>query len=441
MRKSFLLSGILLASFLALRCDGKQVDDDDDDAGESGESGEGGKAGKGGSAGKGGATGGSAGSSVAMGGASGSSAPGTGGISASGGTGGAGAAPATGGTGGTGGTGESGMAGEPGTGGTTGGTDGTGGTTGGTGGTGGTTGGTGGTGGTAGMGPVSGAGGTAGKGGSGGKAGTGGTGGKAGSGGAAGSGGKSCGVGEGLALTSEPGTAGVTGWIEGDNNCVGIQGAVQVSMDLEGSSITLTETDGQICVSGHAEQVVSGNFEDYWGTFVSIQLNNPGTGVANPYDSTTYGVDGFSFTLSGEDVPVEIRPTLIVNGSTAQYCKRICAEGDQSMLLSEANLDCWDGTAGATPSATALTILRFAIPSIETADVTFDFCIDELAAITDNVSIGNPGECPVTPPDPIDSCEGRCGDEPSTEFACQCDGYCLDYDDCCSDFLTLCMSG
>jgi hypothetical protein len=212
-------------------------------------------------------------------------------------------------------------------------------------------------------------------------------------------------------------------------------------MDLEGSSITLTETNGKICVSGHAEQVVGEDFDAYWGAFVSIQLNNPGTGVANPYNSTTYGVDGFEFTLTGEDIPVEIRPTLVVNGSTTQYCKRICDSGVQSMLLSQAHADCWEGDTGATPSATALTFLRFAIPSIEAGDVTFDFCIDELAAITDNVSVGNPGECPVTLPDPIDSCVDRCLDDPSLEFACQCDGYCLEYDDCCSDFLDVCVSG
>jgi hypothetical protein len=434
MRKSFLLSGILLASVLALRCDGKpnDDDDDDDDAGESGESGQGGK---GGGAGKGalpggkGGVGGSAGSSLSMGGASGSVSAGSGGDPATGGTG-SGGSPATGGSGGTGIAGDAGMAGEPAAGGTNGGTDGTGGTTGGTDGTGGTTGGTDGTGGTTG--------------GTDGTGGTGGTG-EAGSGGGAGagtggSGGTSCGTGEGLALTSEPGTAGVTGWIEGDNNCVGIQGAVQVGADLAGSTITLTETDGKICVSGYAARVVASDFDSYWGAMVTVQLNNPGTGAALPYNATTYGVDGFSFSIVGEAVPPEIRPTLIVSTSTIdQYCKRICAAGDQSMLLSQAHLDCWEGSAGATPSPTTLTTLRFSIPSVTTDDTLFDFCIEDLAAVTDNVSIGDPGECPEAPVDPLTSCVDRC-----TEYTpgapCQCDSTCVSNDDCCEDFVDECVS-
>jgi hypothetical protein len=431
MRKSFLLSGILLASVLALRCDGKpDDDDDDDDAGESGESGEGGK---GGGAGKGalpagkGGVGGSAGGPVSMGGASGSVSPGSGGDPATGGTG-SGGSPATGGTGGMGGTGDAGdtgMAGEPGTGGTSGGTDSTGGTSGGTD----TSGGTGGASGKSGAGGNAGSGGSAGKGGAGGGAGA----------GAGGSGGKSCGTGEGLALTSEPGSAGVTGWIEGDNNCVGIQGAVQVGADLAGSTITLTETDGKICVSGYAARVVGSDFDSYWGAMVTVQLNNPGTGAALPYDATTYGVDGFSFSIVGEAVPPEIRPTLIVSTSTIdQYCKRICAAGDQSMLLSQAHLDCWEGSAGATPSPTTLTTLRFSIPSVATGDTLFDFCIEDLAAITDNVSIGDPGVCP-EPPDPLTSCVGRCGMY-SMEAACQCDSNCISNDDCCEDFVDECGS-
>jgi hypothetical protein len=422
MRNSFLLSGVLLASFLAMRCDGGyKGDDDDGDSGQSGESGKGGKGMVGGSAGKSTAAGrgGSAGSATTTGGTGGDSASGgTGGDMTPGGTGGDSASGGTGGDSASGGTGgDDSMGGEPGTGGSTGGTGGD------------EPGGTGGA--------SAGSGGSSGKGGS---AGTGGSAGKGGSAGSGGTGGLSCGTGEGLALTPVRGSAGATGWIGGETNCVGIQGAVQTLNDTSGSTITLdlAELDaGHICVSGHAEQVLGGDFANDWGASIDVQLNNPGTGYAYPYDASTYGVDGFAFTLSGTDVPAEVRSELIVDSAQTQYCKRICASGSQSILVTQAHEECWTGDTGLTPSATSLYYLRFLLPASADGDVTFDFCIDSLAAITNGSSVGNPGTCPEPePPDPY-SCVGYCG---TSSPDCYCDSLCVDYPvGCCSDYASVCL--
>jgi hypothetical protein len=403
-----LFPGLLLTGFLTSQCslfDSKNSSDDDDDGGDggggqSGESTTGGSSGSGsgragrpstggtGSAGKGGSgTGGNDGGTTSVGGSA------TGG-SATGGDGNTGALggsnPGSGGDGATGGTVESG-----GTGGALGGSGGGGGVGGSSGGTGGSSGGTGGSG-----------------------------------------GGLSCGAGEGLALPIEPGEDAQSAWIDGSSNCVGIQGALYPSVDEVGSSLTITDSDGRICVAGTVKRVLSGDFDNYWGARLVIQLNNDGDATALPYDAVTHGVDGFKFTLSGSAVPEELRPTLFNSASATQYCKRVCATGAQSILLSEAHVDCWEGTTGSTPTGTSLERLEFTIPSNELADIPFDFCIEALTAITNGTTVGDPGTCPETTPS--GSCEGLCG---STAATCYCDALCLDdLTGCCPDFEAACLN-
>jgi hypothetical protein len=393
-----LIPALLLTGFLTSQCslfDSKNPDDDDDDGGESGESTKGGASGGAGgpstggtgSAGKGGSgTGGNDGGTTSVGGSAigGSSTGGDGNTGAIGGTdAGAGGDPSSGGTGGGGGTG----------------------------------------------GALGGTGGASGAGRSGG--GTGGTGG-VGTGGSAG--GLSCGIGQGFELPIEPGEDSQSGWIDASSNCVGIQGALYPIVDVIGSSMTITDTEGRICLQGTSKRVVQGDFTTYWGARLVIQLNNSGDSTPLPYDAVAQGVEGFEFTLSGAVIPLEIRPTLFNSGSATQYCKRICASGAQSILLSEATVDCWDGESAVTPAGTSLERLEFSIPSSASTDVTFDFCIEGLAAIVNDTTVGDPGTCAGS----TDTCENACGFATET---CACDSFCLeDLTGCCADFEAVCLS-
>ncbi|HEY3493269.1 MAG TPA: hypothetical protein VGK73_01230 [Polyangiaceae bacterium] len=343
--------------------------------------------------------------------------------------------------GGTAGTGASGgasaaggSAGSSGTAGTTGGNAGSSGAAGSSGGSAGSSGGGAGAGG-AGAGGGSGAGGSSA--GTAGTAGAGGSGGSAGKGGASGSGGSSGGActlpGQGLELVMGPGDYPDSGWIDRSGNCLGIQGAVYAYADTRGSSIELTPANGRICVEGVSAQVLGGDYANYWGTMVVVQLNNPGTGALLSYNAAQYGIDGFEFRLSGPDVPDEVRPEITAHPQL-QYCKQVCASGEQSILFSEAHLECWDGTNGATPNASAIVTLHFRVPSNPFGDVPFEFCIDDLTAITDGAPVGDPGEC-TSPGDPS-SCEGFCGD--MAPSGCFCDYLCEDTGDCCDDFEAVC---
>lgn len=406
MRQARLLfPAFILTGFLTSQCsifDSKHSSDDDDDGGDggAGQAGEstskggsggtkGGTTGKGGtsSAGKGGSgTGGNDGGTTSVGGSSrgGSASGGDGNTGALGGT--------SSGTGGDVSSGGSGAIDSGGSGGTLGGSGGTGGSNGGTG--------TGGSG-------------------------TGGSG-----------GGLTCGAGEGTDLVIEAGEETQSAWIDASGNCFGVQGALFAAVDEVGSSMTITDTNGRICVQGVATQVLGEDFADYWGARLVIQLNNDGAGTALPYNAVSHGLDGIRFTLTGTDVPDEIRPTFFNSGSASMYCKRVCASGSQSILLSEAHLDCWEGTTGSTPTGTTLERLEFSIPSSSAGDVSFDFCVEDLAVIDDGVTVGSPGVCPET--GGPDSCYGLCGYDADN---CYCNVGCLDsLVGCCADFEAVCLT-
>jgi len=166
-----------------------------------------------------------------------------------------------------------------------------------------------------------------------------------------------------------------------------------------------------------------------------IELNNDGAGTLLPYNAQSHDVTGVSFTLTGSSVPDEIRPTFFNAASATPYCKRICAPGGQSILLTEAYEDCWNENVTATPTGTTLERLEFSIPSRADEDVTFDFCIEDLTARQSTLSTGDPGICPLLT-DP-DSCAGLCG---SLGDNCYCDSFCLeDLTGCCADFEAVCL--
>jgi len=496
MKRSLLVPGMLVSALFAMRCtSGGDASDDDGTggttAGKGGGAGVGAGAGTGGKAGSGG-KGGTAGSTSSVcdpgdtrtcvgpgscdGGQvcrddgsgwedcdCGTSTGGTGGSGNSGGEGGEGATMSSGGSGGTGGSG-----GDAGSGAVSG--------------TGGTNAGGAGSGGTSGAGATSGAGGAgaggAGAGGAGaggtnaGGAGAGGTGnGGAGSGGGGTAG---CANSPGLELIPAPGQVTNTGWVDRDTNCINVEGSVYLQKDVAASNIYSTSMNGHVCVAGHVEQVVNNDFATQWGVVVVFQLNNVG-GNALPYDATPNGIDGFKFTLSGANIPSEIRPRYRVDGSAAEYCRQICATGTQSILFSDAHPSCWTGGNSATPNTTQLTLIEFHIPSRTSGDVTFDFCIDDVTAITDSVSVGNPGTCggggsggaggaggtggtggagaggtsgsggtsggggTAGSGNSDDSCVGNCGG-PSNSGDCWCDLDCETNGDCCTDYAPLCGS-
>jgi len=338
-----------------------------------------------------------------------------------------------GGEGATAGIGEAGVPGNRGDGGGSG-TGGFGGEHAGSGGSGGT-GGVSASGGTGGVSASGGAGGVSASGGAGGVSASGGIGGVAGKAGAGGSGALTCSsASDGLAIVADAGKTAGAGWIDATQNCVGIQGAIYTKVDDHGSTMKLTSTDGEICVSGVSKRVEYSDYEEYTGAKLIIDLHTSSTETAGPYDASAYGVKGFAFTISGSSVPGELRPTLTNYGFGTQFCERLCAAGAQELLYGQAHASCWTGTTGTTPAGTNLQYLEFSVPSNSSSDVPFNFCVSGLSAMLDAVPIGDLGTCPLTygPQSCVTGCSG--GDS-----VCHCDSQCESFGDCCPDYATECL--
>jgi len=441
MKRSFLVSAVILSAFFAMRCGG---------GGSTGDPvGNGAKAGSGGSAGS--AVGGSSGrAGGSQSGTSGSSSshctPGetqacVGPGSCEGGqyclTDGSGWGPCdcgdtTGGTGGgsSGGTGGGDSGGDTssgGSGGSTGGSGGNGGNTGGNGGSNGGNGGSSGSNGGASGSSGAGAGGIAGAGAVSGAAG-------AGAGGTAGTAG-ACSPSDLIKIPIGPGMTANTGWIDRASNCAGIQGNIYAETDGVGSTITVTQMNDDICFAGQTEQVVGGDLETYWGVTITIELNNDGMGGVDPYDATRYGVDGFVWAVTGS-LFRESRPTLRVDGRATEYCKQQCGTGLHWILISGAHPICSQGVSTTTPNPARLTLLQIRIPATSQADMPFDFCINELQAITNNMTWSDPIDCSPSPS--ASHCAGHCGETAPRPSNCYCDVNCTSVGDCCSDYVAEC---
>jgi hypothetical protein len=321
---------------------------------------------------------------------------------------------------------------------------------GGSGGTGGSTTAGGGTTGEAGTGGVAngGSGGVAGSSGSGGNpsAGAGGVGGTAGSGGSGGQ--LNCGVpGAGLELIPEPGTDADSGWISGTSNCVGIEGTIFGYTDELGSTISIVESDGRICVEGEATAVLNGNFLDYWGSVVAFELNHQ-EGVALAYDADAYGVTGFALQISGSNVPERLR-VRYRDVSDEEFCVAVSGAGSYSVSLDATHPECWEPGDTSTPDPGEITRLEVHVVSENGGDIPFDFCIDNITAIqSDDGGEGGAGGSGAggagaggagaggAGGGTSDSCVGSCGD--FAPGGCACDGLCVDAGDCCEDFVDVC---
>lgn len=222
-----------------------------------------------------------------------------------------------------------------------------------------------------------GGGGVGGAGGGGGISGVGGVGG----GGVGGAGGAGGGTGTGLVLLP------ADGFVSGSTNGVGIQGYFYTYGDGFGTinPASFVGAGNQICVNGSTATVVGGDFGTYYGSGLGVSLNQAeGTNTtAGPYDATAHGLLGFSFTITGATVPPTLSVSLKLVGSNVAYCKLLSGGGPATVLLSEVQADCTGAApGGGLPSGAAIEALQWHIGGAQDAPVPFDFCVTNLAALT-----------------------------------------------------------
>lgn len=289
-------------------------------------------------------------------------------------------------------------------------------------------------------------GGSAGKGGSsgnGGSSGGPGSGGSAGNGGSSGSGGNDgCPGAPRVGCDAEPpATTNVPlthddGWVQACS--LDLVGALFTVADAEGSSIAPQCFSGaptSICVQGTAARAV-GDPADYWGAAVGLRFCNPDTAscaVTTHWYPQNHGVLGFTFNLTGPEIPQELRLTVrSVDG--VDYCAPVGISPFISIY--DLRTECW--TTGGDPyDGAPLMLVQWNVVSHPSFARPFDFCIENLEATLEepicecpfpNQYCNELGQC-------VGTCRTLCGEYfgEKENGACNCDSDCWYFDDCCED--------
>jgi hypothetical protein len=180
------------------------------------------------------------------------------------------------------------------------------------------------------------------------------------------------------------------GWVAGSTNGVGIQGSFHTISDATGTppgETTITIDDLTVptraCVSGSASAVPDPTgYSQFWGGGLALNLSDPGGGM--PAGQWARGaVTAFSFSLSGPTVPAGLRFQASAGETGPNYCGTAVA-GPNTVELGDLVQECWPGGAGAPALADAAPIasLQWQVSTVEGAPTPFDFCVENLTAIT-----------------------------------------------------------
>lgn len=192
------------------------------------------------------------------------------------------------------------------------------------------------------------------------------------------------------------------GWVPYDQNPFLIQGAFYTFKDnpedadsdgIVGTSTISPDMFGagsgtQVCATGSAGAVIDGNYDDYWGAAIGLNLKQEvGSDEALPFNATATNppVTGFSFNIAGGNpLPTggELRFNVKVAGDTNNYCAKILAPGPNSFRLTELLQSCWTPQQ-VTPDPSKLEALHWQYVTKEGMSYDFDLCITELRALTD----------------------------------------------------------
>jgi hypothetical protein len=176
----------------------------------------------------------------------------------------------------------------------------------------------------------------------------------------------------------------VDGAISSDSNAHGIEASLFVVTAERGATLEVTEQTGSICVAGLLDPVQDEDFATQWGalfgfSFLSEELENV------PWDRDGGSVAGFSFTVTGAEIPPSFRfGALPGNGdpSVDNFCAPLVGQIGETFEVSIESMtrDCWQ--AGGQPLITPdLLNIAWTLPADSFVSHPFDFCISDLRPI------------------------------------------------------------
>jgi len=191
-------------------------------------------------------------------------------------------------------------------------------------------------------------------------------------------------------------------WIEEGSNPFGIHGAVFAHADSTTSESLTSSIDGtRWCLAGTAAKVdlachivppARDCFEMRFGAMLSLNLNQARSG--DPAALEPKGIKGFSFELSGAEVPRFLHFT--ADAEDAVYCKRDSvgattpteepAAHRQVLLADLIHANC-NKSISTGPSAVAegakLVTLNWSVPGNYAEETPFEFCIENFRVLAE----------------------------------------------------------
>lgn len=207
-------------------------------------------------------------------------------------------------------------------------------------------------------------------------------------------------------LEREPRAAGVnpglvpspSGWLEGESNSLGIQGAFFV-VESAGSEIRLPrppttrigdswawENPGQgtLCLEGTATQVRNGDYATYWGVSAGFQLcarhdqSDLGTPLGDCPRRALGNLAGFSFTLSGSQIPEHLWVVFMeeMKEKAAYVPLEGPAAGSYKAWFRDARVHYLPNQPAAHPSRIRQILIQ--VPTQVQGPVPFNFCISNI---------------------------------------------------------------
>jgi hypothetical protein len=153
----------------------------------------------------------------------------------------------------------------------------------------------------------------------------------------------------------------------------------------QGTTLELIETGERICVRGGLAPVPDGDYPNYWGGEVGLLLaSTPPTDVAPP--GAGLETAGFGFRLDGA-LPPQLRLRVGAAGEVAiysQYCQDVVASlgSNIEIALESLTFECWVSGGARYPGASSATLVSWQIPANQEVGASFDFCIDDIHALS-----------------------------------------------------------
>jgi hypothetical protein len=174
------------------------------------------------------------------------------------------------------------------------------------------------------------------------------------------------------------------GWVDGQSNTVGVQGGLFFEVDSSTggpSSLSFVSSGPAVCVTGVAGPVQGMDYARDWGAQFGLGLGQPSPGENGVWSQSTPAgqLTGFTFTLTGTQIPEAALRFAVEDASGTSYCAALIGStGTFSIPVAELAEECWT-TGGATVTPTLpLSTLTWTINSAASGPVPFDFCVENL---------------------------------------------------------------